>query len=469
MAKPRIRSRHPMSTKTPIDLKAYDLIEQHNWEAVASLFEAAHPADIAKVIEHSDEETQVRLFNLIPEDKKPDVLAELDEQADDLLETMTSAQISDIVGEMAPDDAADILAELTDDQSDEVLNLMDKEDSEEVRKLLTYPEDTAGGIMTTDFIAVQADLTAQEALDSLSERDIDEPFYSINIIDSKGRMIGYIDIWELLAKRDKSARIGDMAHRSFIAVNVNTDQEEVARLISHYDLTVMPVVDDTDTLVGRITPDDVIDVLQEEASEDIFRLAGSDDSELEEHSVLKSCMIRLPWLFITLFGGFITSMIYSSFSHRLTDIASLSFFVPAVMAMGGNTGIQSSTLIVRSIALGSMPKHNLMMFLCKELIIGALMGLVCGSVIGIYSYILITFHDNTASTLAPLHLASIVSIALFCAMTFAAVFGSFVPMLLNRFKVDPAVAAGPFISIANDISALCIYFAVTILLILMLT
>ena len=428
------------------------------------MFASAHPADIALVIEHSDEEVQPKLFARIPGELKPDVLAELEEQADEVLESMTPAQISKIVGEMAPDDAADILGDMEDEDSQKVLQLMDADDSEEVLQLMKYEEDTAGGIMTPDVVAVKAHLTAQQALDSLAHADIDEPFYTINIVDDSNRMIGYTDIWELLVAKDRSMKIGDIAHRSFIAVTADTDQEEVARLISHYDLTVMPVLDEKGVLIGRITPDDVMDVLEEEASEDIFRLAGSDDSELEEHTVPKSCMTRLPWLFITLFGGFVTSMISSAFSHSIADAVAISFFVPAVMAMGGNTGIQSSTLIVRSIALGAMPRQSVAVFLAKELAIGAVMGLVCGAIIGTYAYFMMSFSGTHASALQPYHLAGIVATALFCAMTFAAVFGSCVPMLLAKFKVDPAVASGPFITIVNDISALSIYFAVTWLL-----
>lgn len=462
-----------MARKQPIDNQIHDrineLIEQDNWTAISAMFVSAHPADIALAIEHADEDEQPRLFELIPDELKPDVLAELEEQADEVLESLSAEEISNLVGEMAPDDAADILGDLSDEQSNEILNLMDKEDSADVRKLLGYPEDTAGGIMTTDVLAVKEHLTAQQALDSMAGADIDEPFYTINVLDENQKMVGYVDIWEVLAKKDRSIKIGEMAHRSFISVNVHTDQEEVARLISHYDMTVMPVLDDNGILLGRITPDDVIDVLQEEASEDIFRLAGSDDSELEEHSVLRSCYTRLPWLFITLFGGFVTSMIYGAFSHRISDIATLSFFVPAVMAMGGNTGIQSSTLIVRSIALGAMPRHNVALFLAKELAIGAVMGLVCGAIIGVYAYCMTAFFGTGTQALQPHHLAGIVSSALFCAMTFAAMFGSCVPMLLARFKIDPAVASGPFITIVNDISALAIYFAVTILLLFAVT
>lgn len=457
-----------MKSNSKIDEKLKDLIERQNWKALSAAFASEHPADIAVVIEHAAHELQPALFALIPKDMKPDVLAELDEQAADVLESLTPAQISDIIGEMAPDDAADILAELPHDESRQILDLMDKEDSDDVRNLLSYPEDTAGGIMTSDVIAVKEHLTIQQVFDSLKDADVDEPFYIINIVDDQRRLVGLIDVWKLLVTRDRSQPIGRIANRAFIAVNVNTDQEEVARLISHYDLTVMPVVDNNGVLVGRVTPDDVIDVLHEEASEDIFRLAGSDDSELEEHSVLKSCKTRLPWLFITLFGGFVTSIIYSTFSHKIADIAVLSFFVPAVMAMGGNTGIQSSTLIVRSIALGTMPRHNLLLFLSKELAIGAVMGIVCGTLIGIYSFVLVTISGTASTSFHPIHLAITVSTALFCAMTFAAMFGSCVPMLMNRFKIDPAVASGPFITIVNDISALAIYFAVTVLLIFLI-
>jgi magnesium transporter len=241
------------------------------------------------------------------------------------------------------------------------------------------------------------------------------------------------------------------------------DQEEVARLMNKYDLTVVPVVDAEGRLVGRVTADDVIDVMEEEASEDIFRLAGSDDAELESTSLLKSCMVRLPWLFITLFGGFITSLILRHFHGYISHVFVLAVFVPTVLAMGGNTGIQSSILVVRSIALGGLKGRSVIGLVLRELMIGASMGVVCGSVIGLWSHFLIA--GGQPALVTSVQLAGVVAVALFSAMTFAAVFGALVPIVLDRVGVDPAVAAGPFITIANDISALLIYFGITMLLI----
>jgi magnesium transporter len=218
--------------------------------------------------------------------------------------------------------------------------------------------------------------------------------------------------------------------------------------------------------VGRITIDDTIDVIEEEASEDIFKLAGSDDMELEDPSPFASCKARLPWLLITLVSGFVTSMILKGFMQRITtmEILALSFFVPIVMGMGGNTGIQSSTLIIRGLALGSFNEKTLHKLLLREMLTGMLMGVICGSVIGLWARFIIG--GNTA--FHPAFLAFSVGLALFSAMMFAAIFGAAVPLGLNRLKIDPAVASGPFVSASNDIFALLIYYGVTFLLISLL-
>jgi magnesium transporter len=227
----------------------------------------------------------------------------------------------------------------------------------------------------------------------------------------------------------------------------------------------MPVLDWQNKLVGRITVDDIMDVIEEEASEDIFKLAGSSDTELEDTSPLQACKARLPWLLITLGTGFITSLIYKSFIHRLslTEILSLSFFIPIIMAMGGNTGIQSSTLIIRGIALGASHSRRIVKILMHEIMAGATMGLICGTTIGLWARLLIAHGGNTA--IAPSFLALTVGVALFSAMAFAAVFGALVPVLLDRANIDPAVASGPFVSASNDIFALLIYYGVTLIMI----
>lgn len=436
------------------------------WEQLPRFFDDLHPADIAEIINHAPPNTHNTLFDLLDDEIKPDVLAELDDQAEaDILEELTDKEISDIIEEMAPDDAADVLGELKDERSEDILELMEQQDSEEVRELLRYDEDTAGGIMTTDFVAVRASMTAAEAIEHIGSLDLDEPIYYAYVVDSEGRLTGWVQLWELLKKANRGLTLEELADTETFSVHTDADQEEVARLASKYDLSSLPVLDWKNKLVGRITADDIMDVMEEEASEDIFKLAGSSDSELEDTSPLQACKARLPWLLITLGTGFVSSLILKSFMNHLTlaEIVALSFFVPIIMAMGGNTGIQSSTLIIRGIALGASHSRRIMKIITHEIIAGATMGLICGSTIGLWAGFVITHDGGTA--VAPSYLALTVGIALFSAMAFAAVFGALVPVLLDRMKIDPAVASGPFVTASNDIFALLIYYGTTLLMI----
>ena len=436
------------------------------WEQLPKFFEDLHPADIAEIINHAPASAQKKLFELLDDDIKPDVLSDLDDQAGaDILEELTAEEISDIIEEMAPDDAADVLGELEDARSAEILNLMEHEDSEEVRELLQYDDDSAGGIMTPDFVAVRATMTAAEAIEYIGSLDLEEPLYHLYVIDAEGCLIGWIQLWELLKQANRTIPLENVTDKELIFVHTDTDQEEVARLASKYDLSSLPVLDWKNKLVGRITVDDIMDVIEEEASEDIFKLAGSSDTELEDTSPMQACKARLPWLLITLGTGFVSSLILKSFIHHLSlaEIVALSFFVPIIMAMGGNTGIQSSTLIIRGIALGASHSRRIRKIITHEIIAGASMGLICGTTIGLWASFVITRDGQSA--IAPSYLALTVGVALFTAMAFAAVFGALVPVLLDRVKIDPAVASGPFVTASNDIFALLIYYAVTLIMI----
>lgn len=439
-------------------------IRNQLWDELPALLSKLHPADIADIIEHSPGDDQPLIFDLLSDELKADVLSEMADATEAvLLDDLTPEQISDIVEEMAPDDAADLLGDLEDKKSAEVLSLMEKTDSEEVRELLSYGEDTAGGIMNTDFVALHGSQTAQQALDYIGRIDTDEPVYSAYVTDDEEHLIGNVGLWKLLKNENRNRTLSDLTDTVPFAAHTDTDQEEAAKMMSKYNLNSLPVLDSQDRLVGRITIDDMVDVLQEEASEDIFKLAGSTGEELEYSSPLQACRARLPWLLITLATGFVTSSILKAFMHRIStlEVLALSFFVPIVMGMGGNTGIQSSTLIIRGLAVGSFNEKKLYRLLFREMATGMLMGIICGSVIGLWARFII---GQNATAFPPSYLALTVGIALFSAMIFAAIFGAFVPLALNRFKVDPAVASGPFVSASNDIIALLIYYGTTFLL-----
>ena len=431
------------------------------WEKLNPLLEQLHPADIADVIEDAPDDIQNQIFDLLDDETKADVLSELDDTTEaEILEELTVEEISDIAEEMAPDDAADMLAELDEERSEEVLELMEDGDSEEVRELLQYEEDTAGGRMTTDFVALHSTQTAQQALDHIGALDLDEPIYFAYVVDNTDKLLGYVQLWQILKAENRQKTLNELTEETTFTAMPETDQEEVAQMMSKYDLSSLPVIDEAGKLVGRITIDDMVDVLEEEASEDIFKLAGSDDAELEDPSPLASCRTRLPWLLITLCSGFISSLILKRFIDN-PHIIILSSFVPIIMAMGGNTGIQSSILIVRGLAVGSFDERQLRRLLGHEILTGMMMGVVCGAIIGIWAHFMV----GDGGQFSALYLAFTVGLALFCAMMFAAAFGAFVPLLLNRYKIDPAVAAGPFVTASNDVMALLIYYAITFLLI----
>lgn len=457
-----------MAYTPDIRSQAEALIESRNWPAVEALLAQLHAVDVAEIISDADPDDQQKVFSLVEAEQKPDVLSEIEGVASaEVLESLSNHELSSIIEEMAPDDAADVLADMPDQRSRQVLDLMEDEESADVRRLMAYAEDTAGGIMTSDVVSMRENQTVGEALDAIAGMEAREPFYHANLVDAEERLVGTVEIWELLRCRDRSHTLGDLANRDIVSVTVDMDQEQVARVMSKYDVAAVPVVDAAGRLVGRVTSDDVLDVMEEEASEDILRFAGSDSAELEHGSVLKSCVVRLPWLFMTLFGGFFTSLILKHYHAHIGSMMVLAAFVPIVLAMGGNTGIQSSILIVRGIAIGSVPERRLHRLLIHEVLTGAAMGLICGAVIGVWAHLVIARSPGDAGValLPPFQMAASVAIALFCAMTFAAMFGALVPILLNRARIDPAVASGPFITIANDIMALLIYFGVTIALI----
>lgn len=432
------------------------------WEKLPPLFDQLHPADIADVIEDAPDDIQNQIFDLLDDESKADVMAELDDSTEaDILEDLTIEEISDIAEEMAPDDAADMLAELDEERSEEVLDLMEDEDSEEVRELLQYDEETAGGRMTTDFVALPETSTAKDALIHIGSLELDEPIYFAYVVNQNHVLTGYVQIWQLLKNENRQKQLTELAEENTLTVKPDTDQETVAQIMSKYDLSSLPVIDDAGRLLGRVTVDDIIDVMEEEASEDIFKLAGSDDAELEDPSPLASLKTRLPWLLVTMGAGFISSLILDRFIDN-PRIAMLGSFVPIIMAMGGNTGIQSSILIVRGLALGSFDESKLYKQLGHELLTGMMMGVVCGGIIGLWAHFMV----GDTSTFPALYLACTVGLALFCAMIFAAAFGASVPLLLNRFKIDPAVASGPFVTASNDVIALLIYYVVTFLMIL---
>ncbi|MGD9873323.1 MAG: magnesium transporter [Kiritimatiellia bacterium] len=454
-----------MQTIKQLKREVRRLVRDEQWTRLTEILAGRRPQDLAELLNKLLPEERIEVFALIDETAQADVLAELEGLAEDeVLNSLTNNELADLVEEMDPDDAADVIAELPEERSEEVLELMEEDESRDVRELLKYEENTAGGIMTPEIVAVRESMTVAEALDSIPYIEGSEPFYYAYVVDDGHVLKGSIGLWEMLKIRNRQITMGAIAHKDVVSVPYSMDQEEVARIISRYDLLAVPVTDDGGKLLGRVTVDDVVDVLQEEASEDIFRFAGSDDSELTAMTPLHACGARLPWLLITLCTGFVTSFLFKKFLTDLSQVMVLSFFVPVVMAMGGNTGIQSSTLVVRGLALGTLEGRSMLKVLGREISAGAMMGVACAAIIGLWARYLIHISGHEDALHTPFYLAATVGISLFVAMTFAAVFGAMVPIALNRLKVDPAVASGPFVTSSNDIFALLIYYSVSLAL-----
>lgn len=452
-----------MSKDASIKDSVLEQVAAERWEEVTLALADQHPADIAEIVRDVSSEERERVFALIDPEEKANVLSYLAGDAEEeVLGSLTNAEISHLVEEMRPDDAADVIGDLPEERSEKVLGLMEHEDSEEVRELLQYDEESAGGIMTPDLLAFKDHLTVGEALSQVAHFDQDEPIYNAYVVDEAGRLVGAIGLWELLRLRDRNTALRAVVDKDVTSATTDTDQEEVARKMAKYDLTSLPVVNDENHLVGRVTVDDVVDVIEEEASEDIFRLAGSDDAELSYSSPLQAGKARLPWLLITLLITFGGSLILKRFMLDLTEVLVLSFFVPIVMAMCGSTGMQSSTLIIRSLALNTLEGVSSWKLLGREIATGLFLGSICGLILGGWAFLVVVYSPDQHASYPPLFLAFTAGIALISAMTFAAVYGAFIPMLLDKVKVDPAVASGPFVTASNDIIALLIYYGTTI-------
>ena len=453
-----------------------ELVEKGLMGQIASEFADQPAADVAELLSHYPVEEIVPIFKALPADLQPDVLAELPSDIGaGLAEALPADTAADIVNEMAPDDAADVLGELDDKEvSSKIIEGMDEENAADVSRLMTYPEDSAGGIMTTDLVEASPDRTVRSALDAVAENEDDEHVYQVFVVDSDRKLLGAVSIQDLLRQDDDSVPLSSVMDEETHAVRSDADQQEVAEIMAKYDLSVVPVVDDEGRLLGRITHDDATDIIKEEAEEDILTLAGAGDEELGNVSAWRSCWYRLPWLLITLLGGVVTATILSSFQSTFALVIVLAAFIPNVMGMGGNTGLQSSVLMIREIASGTGRRHSLGRLFLHELRTGALMGLICG--FGIFLCALaIMFatpsgrnaiglaaeQTSLSAGCAPFAVASVAGIALFCAMPFAAGFGAVVPIVLDRFKIDTAVASGPFISVMDDISSLLIYYGVS--------
>lgn len=411
----------------------------------------ADPADLAAACDHLEEEQVAALFKLLPEDLSADVLVELgDDVREDILHRLSPQEIAEVVEEMATDDAADVVAELSDAKAGEVVDLLEEEDRRELAHLMSYPEDSAGGIMQLEVVWVRSDRTVARAIEKIRElyAEVEEDFYYVYVVEPHGKLLGRIPLPRLiLAHAD--TRLTDIMDEIGQAVYAEQDQEEVAQIFKKYDLLSLPVVDREGQLLGRITVDDIVDVIHEEAAEDYSRLAGTDDEEFAEESIWRKAGLRLPWLVTGLVGGVFSAFVLSQFETNLATVITLAFFVPVITAMGGNVAIQSSAVMVRALAMGQVNPRDAASRMARELGVSIITGLVCSLLI------------FTAAWLwwGDVRLGTVVGGAMLTVVLISTSVGAFVPLSLDRLKVDPALATGPFVTTSNDILGILIYMS----------
>ncbi len=431
------------------------LIRRQATANLKRIIQKTHPADIAHLFEHFNEREQRAIFDLIDDSEKAaEVLSEIDKASSaQLLEGMDTHRITEILQSMSSDDRAYFISELPEDLAEEILSLMAKKQSEQVEDLLRYQEDTAGRIMTPDFFALPEETSAKEAIEAIQKASEAEMVFYVYVTDDRGHLVGVISLRQLITvpptKNLKQIMVTDV-----ISVRTDMDQEEVARVAERYNILAVPVVDEENKLVGIITVDDIIDVIREEATEDIMRMAGTHEDEfVYRDNVFKVSRFRLPWILTNLVGGLITGYLLWIFKVTIRDVLALVTFIPVITAMGGNVGVQSSSIIVRGFATGMVDFHSLKRFVFREVRVGIIMGTTCGIAVGLVGYL---WHGNSTIGL-------VVGVAMVVAMTIASTMGTLAPAFFRKIKVDPAIASGPFVTTANDITGILVYFGVATL------
>jgi magnesium transporter len=409
-----------------------------------------HAADLTPAFNSLPLRDQRKLLDVIDDiEKKGELFSRLESSTFlSLIEGMEMDEVVAVFEQMPTDDVADLLGQMPEEMSDAILKKMEKEGSEEVEELLSYGDDTAGGIMVPDFIALSEDITAKEAIDSLQKEhlDVEMPFY-LYVVDEYGNLVGVSSLRQLVVVPSETP-LKEFMTTDVFSVRTDMDQEEVAKIVARYDILAVPVVDESNRIVGIVTVDDVIDIFREEATEDILKMAGVGEEYVETQSIFKSTRIRLPWLFASCMGGIIAFYIIGRFEQSLYKLAYLAAFIPVIMGMGGNIGTQSSTIVVRGLATGRLDIRDIGSVVFKELSIGMILGVIYGLLIGIVAQ----FRYGTSA------LAVSVGLGVVCSMSVAALVGSLVPMVFARINIDPAVATGPFVTTSIDIISVFFYF-----------
>tara|TARA_B100001094_G_scaffold165951_1_gene160628 strand:- start:109 stop:1461 length:1353 start_codon:yes stop_codon:yes gene_type:complete len=428
-----------------------DFIFNNSDKKIQSLICDLHIADIAEIIEELSIKQAKYLFQLIDDERSAQILIEIeDETREHILSTLSSKEIAiEVIENLESDDATDVLSELPKEQKEEVLSLIEDDDhASDIEDLLNYPEDTAGGLMAKELIKVNENWTSIRCLKEMRKQSSTvKEVHTIYVVDDQDKLIGTLSLKRLLLTETKIL-INEIANYDIVSVIATEDDDEVANIMNKYDLIAMPVIDDKGVLLGRITIDDVMDVVKEEAEKDYQMASGITEDVESSDSIWQLTRARLPWLLIGLVGGLLGAKVIGIF--EIEKNIELAFFIPLIAAMGGNVGVQSAAIVVQGLANESIKTNTILSKLIKELGVALLNGIVCSAII----------FGATFALNYRIDLSLTVSLSLFSVIVFAALFGTFVPLTLDKYKIDPALATGPFITTVNDILGLVIYFLI---------
>ncbi len=421
---------------------------------IIKLIDKTHPADLALLFRYFNENEQEEIFNdLKPSEDTAEFLNELDESISiRLLENESPERIAQILEYASSNEQAYLMGLVDDKYATSVIDLLKAEKQEELEEMMAYPEDSAGILMYTDVFTLHEDTKAKDAIYALQDQGDAEMVFYLYTLDNDGRLTGVISLRDLVTTNGDTM-LKDIMSKQIHVVRPETDQEEVARIVSQYNFLAVPVVDSDERLLGIVTVEDVVDIIREEATEDFLQMVGAGkDREILLKSSWENARMRVPWLFASWVGGILAAFIIGVFDNVLQSTIALAAFIPVIMGMGGNIGTQSSTMIVRGLATGRVSIENSVKILFKEIRVGLILGILYGLLLGFFAI----FQFIDASPM----IGIVVGLSICISMIIAATIGSLVPLILNRFEIDPAIATGPFVTTAIDILGVAFYFIV---------
>lgn len=433
-------------------LKLQDLIEDGKDKELLKLIDNLHPADIASILDRLNIEEAIYIYRLLDQTLASDVLVELEEDIrEEFLSKLNAKELArSLIEDIDTDDAADILNEMPEHKKEEVLSLMEDEDqASDIVDLLSYQENSAGGLMAKELIKVQLDWSVKRALIEMRRQaeEIDE-IYTIYVVDKQDKLVGTLSLKSLLLANTSQTTIEELYSEEIISISDTAPSEEVSNIMEKYDLVVLPVVNDHNTLLGRITIDDVVDVIKEEAEKDYQMASGISEKVESSDNIINMVKARLPWLLIGLLGGGIAASVIDHYDSQIQIYPIMAAFIPLITATGGNVGVQASAIIVQGLASNNIHNDSMWYKVRKEILVGFTNALAFSAIIMSYNF----FGYDPITV--------VVSISLICVIVFAGVFGTLIPLILHKFKIDPALATGPFVTTSNDITGIFIYFLI---------